>query len=250
MPNEAVEVVKSLFRRDPSLREAWKSIIARDDQKDILERAVTSEEPTQILLNGPPASAKSLLMTEAADKLRGWKYLDASTLSGRGFIEFLDMNRTAKVICLDEIDKLNRKDQSCLYNFLEESRRVLYQVKDFQVDFTMPKCKVIATCNSIKRLNKPLRSRFLMLTVPGYTEEEFYTIATKLFAEKGYPVAIAQTVAKVIWDELESRDVRMIKHIRALTKEKDTLESIAKFVSQIIKMQSIKETEYNYECNA
>jgi len=240
------EAIEALVRREPKLREAWKNIIAREDQKDILERAVTSDEPTQILLNGPPASAKSLLITEACDQLKGWKYLDASTLSGRGFIEKLDMNRNAKVICLDEIDKLNRKDQACLYNFLDEHRRVLYQTKDYKVDFRMEKVKVIATCNSMDKLNKPLRSRWLRLTVPAYSDVEFIEIAKALFKDKGYPEEIAVVVAKVIWDELQSRDVRMIRHIRALVKDKDTPEAITKFVKQIIAMQSNTQTEYNY----
>lgn len=239
------EGLSSVFHRDPSLRDAWKSIIAREDQKDILERAVTSNEPTQILLNGPPASAKSLLMTEACDKIKGWKYLDASTLSGRGLIEFLDMNRTAKVICIDELDKLNRRDQTALYNFLDEHRRVLYQTKDYKVDFRLPNVKVVASSNSLKKLNKPLQSRFLRLTVPPYTEEEYQQITVNLFKEKGYPTEMALIVAKIIWDELESRDVRMIKHIRALIKPKDDDASLTKFVRQIIKMQLNVETEYN-----
>ncbi len=67
---------------------------------------------------GPAGSAKSLFMTEACDRLKGWYYLDASTLSGRGFIEFLEMHQNVKVICLDEIDNSLRGIKHVCITFL------------------------------------------------------------------------------------------------------------------------------------
>jgi len=236
-----------VFHRESSLREAWKNIIKRGDVKDILERAIESNKPTQTLLLGPAGSAKSLLMTEAADKIKGWYYFDASNLSGKGLFEFLDMHQNAKVICLDEIDKLNKKEQACLYNFLEEKRQVIYNTGKLQLNFTIPNCKVIATSNSLSKLTKPFRSRFLPLAIKGYTEEEFTEIAVKLYQDEKIPSEVASEVARIVWQELDSHDVRMLKHIRNLIKDKDTIETIGKFVKQIIDMHtsSAAQTEFN-----
>ncbi len=74
---------------------------------------------------------------------------------------------------------------------------------------------------------------------------EFIEIAVRLFADKGFSEEIAIPVGEVIWKELESRDVRMIKHIRGLLNKNETVQSVEKCVKQVISMQAVTTTEYN-----
>lgn len=230
--------------KKPSSTATFKNIVAHQDLKDVLEAAVWNNERTLTLMIGPPGSAKSLFMSEICDKLKHWYYLDGSTSSGKGLIEFLDEHREAEGICIDECDKLNKKEQACLYNFLENGH-VLYQTGKVKYNFWMKKTKVIATSNSIGKLAKPFQSRFLILNVKGYTFDEFVEITVRLCKEKHIGEGIALTLAKIVWEELESRDIRKVKHIRNLIQEKYTPEKVEKLVRQVLSMSTMEKTEFN-----
>jgi Cdc6-like AAA superfamily ATPase len=77
-----------------------------------------------------------------------------------------------KVICMDELDKMSRRFQNQLLNFLECGRIKVDQQR-----------KIFATCNEINRLSKPLRSRFRHLRLSPYTKEQFLDIAVKVCPE-------------------------------------------------------------------
>ncbi len=50
----------------------------------------------------------------------------------------------------------------------------MYQTAKIKWDFMLPDTKVIATSNSLEKLAKPMRSRFLTLHVKGYNYEGIY----------------------------------------------------------------------------
>ena len=84
-----------------------------------------------------------------------------------------------KVICVDELDKMSRQFQNQLLNFLESGRiKVDQQRRSY--DFEIKGAKVFATANELSRLSKSLQSRFRILHLPPYTEEQFLEVSIEV----------------------------------------------------------------------
>jgi replication-associated recombination protein RarA len=144
-----------------------------DDIKDIVRRAFSSEENYNLLLCGPPASAKTLFLLGILEYRNG-VYFDGSNTTNR-ILDVLEEERP-KIICIDELDKMPRQFQNQLLNFMESGRVKVDQQKK-QYDFVIKGAKVFATSNDIGRLSKPLQSRFRKLFLPRYSEAQFLDVS-------------------------------------------------------------------------
>jgi replication-associated recombination protein RarA len=144
-----------------------------DDIKDIVRRAFSSEENYNLLLCGPPASAKTLFLLGILEYRNG-VYFDGSNTTNR-ILDVLEEERP-KIICIDELDKMPRQFQNQLLNFMESGRVKVDQQKK-QYDFVIKGAKVFATSNDIGRLSKPLQSRFMKLFLPRYSEAQFLDVS-------------------------------------------------------------------------
>ena len=152
------------------------AIVGYDDIKDVVRRVLDSYENYNLLLCGPPASAKTLFLLGILECRKG-VYFDGSNTTNR-ILDVLEEERP-KVICIDELDKMSRQFQNQLLNFLESGRiKVDQQRKSY--DFEIKDAKVFATCNEINRLSKPLQSRCRRLHLPPYTKEQFVDIGVKV----------------------------------------------------------------------
>jgi replication-associated recombination protein RarA len=78
------------------------------------------------LLIGPPGRCKIVFLLEMARELDKTYFIDATSASGPGIIDYLFEN-DIKYLLVDEIDKLQRKDQSVLLNLMENN--VLIETK-------------------------------------------------------------------------------------------------------------------------
>ena len=147
-----------------------------DDIKNIVRRALDSDDNYNLLFTGPPASAKTLFLLGILESRKG-VYFDGSNTTNR-ILDVLQEERP-RVICIDELDKMSRQFQNQLLNFLESGRiKVDQQRRSY--DFEIKGAKVFATCNEISRLSKPMQSRFRRLHLPPYTKEQFLDIAVKV----------------------------------------------------------------------
>jgi predicted ATPase with chaperone activity len=147
----------NLFHK--SQQQDFSSISGYDDVKNIIKRALQSEENYNLLLIGPPASSKTQFLMEIM-KQKDSVYFDATNTTNR-ILQVLEEERP-KIVCLDELDKMPRQFAEKLLNFLE-SGRVKVDQKNLQLDFELKGIKVFATANDINRISRPLQSRFLKL---------------------------------------------------------------------------------------
>src|SRR5215468_10645146 len=90
-----------------------------DDIKNLVSRALDSDENYNLLFCGPPASAKTLFLSGILE-LRKGVYFDGSNTTNR-ILDVLEEERP-RVICIDELDKMYRQFQNQLLNFLESGR--------------------------------------------------------------------------------------------------------------------------------
>jgi replication-associated recombination protein RarA len=131
----------SLFHKSA---EDFDTIVGYDDVKNIVRRALDSEESFNLLLRGEPASSKTLFLLEVA-KQKGAVFLDCTNTTSR-ILDVLEQERP-KIILFDELDKMGRVFQNQLLNFIESGHIKVEQMKR-QYDFTINGAKVFAGCQT------------------------------------------------------------------------------------------------------
>jgi MoxR-like ATPase len=203
----------------------FENIEGYDDIKDLIRRALSSYENYNLLLCGPPASAKTLFLLGILESRKG-VYFDGSNTTNR-ISDVLEEERP-KVICIDELDKMPRQFQDKLLNFMESGHIKVDQIRK-QYDFKINGAKVFAACNEIARLSRPLQSRFRRLHLPRYTEEQFMEVSVKILPK----LRIANVIAKPVWDQ--RGDIRDVISIGKLVRKNDGPEEVEQILSTMMK---------------
>ena len=91
---------------------------------------------------------QSVLLQCIYEKVKDCMYYDAANSSGPGIIYDLTNHRNTKIILIDEIDKINRKDHAVFYNLMETGE-VNITKRYNKIKFKMDNPKMFASSNSI-----------------------------------------------------------------------------------------------------
>jgi DNA replicative helicase MCM subunit Mcm2 (Cdc46/Mcm family) len=151
-------------------------IVGFEDVKQLFEMAIEAERPVHLLLCGPPSSGKSLFMSSLTRLERSY-YAVGSSSTKSGIFDYLIEHRPRYFI-IDELEKMNKKDQTSLLNLMESG--ILSELKHNQKRTTQLKTWVFASCNSIDKLLPPLLTRFRDIHFKPYSEEEFTNIVVNV----------------------------------------------------------------------
>jgi MoxR-like ATPase len=185
------------------------------DVKDLFEMAIHAERPVHLLLCGPPASAKSLFM-RSLTKLERSYYTVGSSSTKSGIFDYLFEQRPRYFI-IDEIEKMNKKDQTSLLNLMESG--ILSELKHNKQRTTQLKTWVFASCNSTNKLLLPLLTRFRDIHFKPYTEEEFVEIVVNILdREEDVDRDIALLIADGVFNRLKSSNIRECVRIARLAR--------------------------------
>jgi MoxR-like ATPase len=185
------------------------------DVKDLFEMAIRAERPVHLLLCGPPASAKSLFM-RSLTKLERSYYAVGSSSTKSGIFDYLFEYRPRYFI-IDELEKMNKKDQTSLLNLMESG--ILSELKHNQQRTTQLKTWVFASCNGTDKLLLPLLTRFRDIHFKPYTEEEFVEIVVNVLdREEGVDRDVALIIADGVFNRLQSSNIRECVRIARLVK--------------------------------
>jgi Holliday junction DNA helicase RuvB len=189
---------------DSNKTEVFNDIVGYDDIKKLFIMAVNSSEPIHITLAGPPASAKTIFM-RCLMVLPSSYFIDGSNMSKPGLIDYIFKNNI-KYLLIDEIDKISRKDQTVFLNLMETG--IVSETKYNKTRKIETKISLFATCNDLNKIIHPLRSRFLSLTLKGYSYEEFHQIVTKLLSKRNINQKIIDEVVYAVWYNIQSKNIR------------------------------------------
>lgn len=201
-----------------------------EDIKDIVRRALDSDENYNLFFVGPPASSKTLFL-QGILEMKSGLYFDGSNATNR-ILDVLEEKRL-KIICIDELDKMPRQFQNQLLNFMESGKvKVDQQRKSY--DFEIKGAKVFATANDISRLSKPLQSRFVKLFLPKYTEEQFLEVAQKVLPKLS--PSIARYIGTTVWNC--QGDIRDVINTGRLVRKNDGPGEIEQIISTMSKYRS------------
>ena len=191
-------------------------IIGFEDVKNLFYMAVNADKPVHLLLVGPPASGKSLFMSCLTSRLDRSYYAVGSSSTKSGIFDYLFEYRPRYLI-IDEIEKMNKTDQTSLLNLMESG--IISELKHRRQRSTQLKTWVFASCNSTDKLLQPLLTRFQDVHFKPYTEEEFVDIAVKLLdKEEGIDRDIAAIIAKEVFNRFKTANIRECVRIARLTK--------------------------------
>jgi Holliday junction DNA helicase RuvB len=236
--NEVNSNVGQIFSKSrPNLKPTYNSykqkqipfddILGYDDLKELLTKCLTIKDSCNVLLSGPPASSKTIFLLSVQKEVSNACFIDGANASGPGLIDYLFEHPETHVICIDELDKLKKGDQTTLLNLLETGTLSTTKVRKTR-SIRMEGVKVFATSNDVDRLIGPLRSRFLELELPEYTWDNFLQVTQKLLQNRhGLDETTSGKIAQVVWSQLKTRDIRDVLAIAKLTKSSEDVEFIA-----------------------
>ena len=93
-------------------------IIGHEHIKRLFRMALRSEEPTHILLSGPPGSAKTIFLMWLRQHPKDSYFVNGGNTTKAGIIDYLFENRPPYLL-IDEIDKISPRVQMFLLNLME-----------------------------------------------------------------------------------------------------------------------------------
>src|ERR687885_617400 len=197
-----------------------------DDIKEMLLRALESQERAHTLLIGPPACAKSMFMFEIEKYMSSKVYFaEGSSITKAGLQKFIGENQHKEIIIIDEIDKMSVKDQEGLLTMMERGNFTSTKVRNTKT--VKANIVIFATSNSTERLSRPLLSRFTVLEIPEYSYPEFEAISVRII--KKLPQNTVIQIASSVWKS-GSRDIRDVLKIAKLCNPADTEEDVTRLI--------------------
>jgi Holliday junction DNA helicase RuvB len=200
-------------------KEIFNYIVGYDDIKTLFLMAINSVEPIHIALAGPPASAKTIFM-KCLLALPNSYFVDGSNMSKPGLIDYI-FNNNIKYLLIDEIDKILPKDQTVFLNLMETG--IVSETKYNKTRKMEAEISIFATCNDLRKIIYPIRSRFLSLILKPYSYEEFHTIVTQLLSQKNLNQKIIDEVVYAVWYNIKSKNIRDCIKIAQMAKSVDDI---------------------------
>jgi hypothetical protein len=167
------------------------NVVGREDELDFLDHLFLSDEDLNVLYNGSPAAAKTMIL-EAIQQ----KFPDQCYFFDFSLIQLLIDNRNEeksfpnrmlgkkpkkKILLINEIDKIKPISELNVLLDLLDGRtidKVVYK-REYHIKFSEG-LRVFATCNNADKLSEAIRSRFLIRELSDYTFEQFVQIGKAL----------------------------------------------------------------------
>lgn len=211
-----VPTIKKEFKTESN--DIFADIQGYTDIKKEFMKALQSSNPVGILLVGPPGCGKSeFLKRIGAAYYDKSVFIDGSYGSKAGIFDKLK-NTKPKYVMLDEIDKLDGRDQEALFNLME-SGRLTKTTKSESYDIKLD-AWVFATANNKDDILEPLFDRFERYFLSEYTDEEFRAIAVKRLKQEGIDnEELALYIANAVLRALGRKSLRDIIRIGRKSKK-------------------------------
>ena len=189
---------------------------------------ITSKYTNSVLLTGPPASSKTIFIWELLNHFKGKAFfVDGTTASGMGIIDYLFDHTDLKFLLIDEIDKLSKKDQKVLLNVMETG--ILSDVKakrSKSARQTHMHLSIYATSNDTSNILTPLLSRFVKLNLPEYSLETFMEICHRLLSRKyDKDHETIQAIVQYVWEHTRKYGALAIAKIADTSDEVNSIAS-------------------------
>jgi replication-associated recombination protein RarA len=221
--------------------EFFSEIVGYSDIKELFMKCIQSNK-MHVILDGPPASAKSLFLYEMLRNLGYDAYfVDCTNASGPGLVDYLFEN-DVKYLLLDEVEKMSKSDQDVLLNLMETG--ILTSTKVKKTGSKSVDISIYATTNDIEELSVPFRSRFMEFSLPSYIYNEFCDIAVKLLGKRyNHDKELSLKIADRIWNKIKSRDIRDLLQVGKLSKTIDDVDFVVNTLQKYMRKKGREDWE-------
>jgi len=239
MPKD-IDVIKRVLRLSPREIEVppprelnipddlFEPIVGYDDLKGLLIDCL--KKRVHVLLVGPPSTAKSMILQEIA-RIDGSYFALAGTSTKAGLRDVIVEERPS-ILIIDELDKIYNPNELSILLTLMESGFVTVTIHGRR-ERVYVNTIVFAGANTTRNIPPELLSRFLVIRLRPYTEEEFREIVVNVLVRRE---GISEDVAKYIADrviEMGSRDPRdAIKIARLSGNDKGKVDNIIRVLEK------------------
>jgi len=232
--------------------EVFDEIVGYEDVKELLVKALNSPRAINVLLVGPPASAKTLFL-EAIAKHFKVPILVAGTSTGAGLRDFI-ATYLPRVLIIDELDKRrDPQDLSVLLTWMESQRLVVTMAtrrellgKPIECPYRPEyECRVVAAANTLEGIPDELLSRFLKIEFKEYEEDELKRICVEILTRRGEAdKGMAEKIAEAVVKELGSKDPRDCIKLARLAANEEDLKTV---VETLKKRKPRRKKTYTYQ---
>jgi len=215
-----------------SVVEALDLVVGFDDVKDAIARAISSRRRINFLLEGPPATAKSLVLEGVRSSVPGAYIAFGSRTSASGISDAL-FEHQPTVLLLDEADKIHHDVYSVLLGLMESGE--ILETKSMKIRGIKLDTMLIAACNSSAKMPPEFLSRFaLHVYFPHYTRQEFIHVCRGFLTRvEDCPPEIAEMIGRTVFD-YELGDVRKARAVWQLMMA-STQEEVQRVVQLMLK---------------
>jgi Holliday junction DNA helicase RuvB len=211
--------------------ELFGDIYGHENIKALLNMALRSQKAVHVLLTSPSGMAKTQFLLAIRNKFKTDScFIIGSNSTKAGIVDSLYENQP-KILLIDEIETMSHDTQESLLNLMETG--IISETKKTNTrEIHLENTKVFATTNNTRDLSGPLISRFIVVNIPQYTDEEFREIAVKrLTREEGISAELANYIAEQVIRKLNGKDMRdcvKIARTAGTTEEIDSLVAMMK----------------------
>lgn len=244
VPSSTIQLIEEVMKlpelgaevsEEPTLVEltedVFEDIVGLENIKELVMQVLKSDKPVHLLMVGPPASAKSMIL-EILSRHYGVPIILAGISTKAGIRDFIEENRP-RVMLIDELDKVTTPlELSVLLSWME-SQKITITMASKRIEVRCPSvCKVIAAANDARRIPPELLSRFIVVKIPQYTDEQTKEICINVLTKReGISDELAKYIADAVVNKLRSKDPRdCIKVARLKPKSTEDVERIVKLL--------------------
>lgn len=190
-------------------------VIGYEDVKWVLKRAITTDDIVNILLVGPPGSAKTVFLLSMQD-LDGAEFVSGKSSSGPGVLDVM-FERTPKYLAVDEFDDVDNDTQKVLSQHMDTG--IVDETKHNKDRTLKTNTNTFASANSTDGIIKQVEDRFVDLHFDPYTKEEFDEICRHLLPRReDVTKDEASVIADKIWEIEGEANVRKAISVARLSR--------------------------------
>jgi len=194
-PDSAVTINDGLFQ----------DIVGHEETKELLLACLLAEKPVHVLLDGPPALAKSLFLWDIERAASGSVLWLLGSETSKGGLWDKIAESKPRFLLIDELDKMNAADTAALLSIMEGGRLVRAKVgREMSLTHEV---RVVAAANRARLLSPELRSRFVIRELRPYSREDYLAVVKGVLVRReGATPELAEQIATKI--DGRTQDVR------------------------------------------
>lgn len=210
-----MEEMHNFPSEDDLPEDLFDDVIGYEQVKWVLRRALTTDDIVNVLMVGPPGSAKTVFLL-AMQELEGAEFVSGKSSSGPGVLDVM-FEQTPKYLAIDEFDDMDKDTQKVLSQHMDTG--IVDETKYGKDRTLKTNTNTFGSANSTSGIIKQVQDRFVDLHFDAYTKDEFDEICRHLLPRReGVSEEEASTIADKIWDIEGEANVRKAISVARLSR--------------------------------